>query len=98
MSDYEAINEGSRRRYLFSAEKLRIVEVTENGTSVSVVARYNGVAANLLYLRRRLMLGDGLRGGVFGVRQGGVPKWQSRSRGKGAPFSDSVAEGASSCV
>ena len=60
MSDYEIITDGGRRRRWSSAEKLRIVEETlENGTSISVVARRNGVAANLLYRWRRLMLDGG---------------------------------------
>ncbi len=43
-----------------AAEKLRIVEETlEDGTSISVVARRNGVAPNLLYRWRGLMLGGG---------------------------------------
>jgi transposase len=53
MSDYEIIADGGRRRRWSSAEKLRIVE---DGASISVVARRNGVAANLLYRWRRLML------------------------------------------
>lgn len=57
MSDYEIITDGGRRRRWSSAEKLRIVEETlEDGASISVVARRNGVAANLLYRWRRLML------------------------------------------
>ena len=60
MSDYEIITDGGRRRRWSSVEKLRIVEETlENGTSISVVARRNGVAANLLYRWRRLMLDGG---------------------------------------
>ena len=43
-----------------AAEKLRIVEETLDGrTSISVVARRNGVGANLLYRWRRLMLEGG---------------------------------------
>jgi transposase len=60
MSDYEIITDGGRRRRWSSVEKLRIVEETlENGTSISVVARRNGVVANLLYRWRRLMLDGG---------------------------------------
>jgi transposase len=60
MSDYEIITDGGRRRRWCSAEKLRIVEETlEDGASISVVARRNGVAANLLYRWRRLMLDGG---------------------------------------
>ena len=60
MSDYEIITDGGRRRRWSSVEKLDIVEETlENGTSISVVARRNGVAANLLYRWRRLMLDGG---------------------------------------
>ena len=66
MSDYEIITDGGRRRRWSSAEKLRIVEETlEDGASISVVARRNGVAANLLYRWRRLML-DGGAVAVFG--------------------------------
>ncbi|MHA6345754.1 IS3 family transposase [Roseivivax sp. CAU 1761] len=60
MSDYEIITDGGRRRRWSSAEKLRIVEETlEEGASISLVARRNGVAANLLYRWRRLMLDGG---------------------------------------
>ena len=60
MSDYEIITDGGRRRRWSSVEKLRIVEETlEDGASISVVARRNGVAANLLYRWRRLMLDGG---------------------------------------
>ena len=60
MSDYEIITDGGRRRRWSSVEKLRIVEETlEDGASISVVAGRNGVAANLLYRWRRLMLDGG---------------------------------------
>ncbi|SDY53651.1 Transposase and inactivated derivatives [Citreimonas salinaria] len=60
MSDYEIITDGDRRRRWSAAEKLRIVEETlEDGASISVVARRNGVAPNLLYRWRRLMLDGG---------------------------------------
>ena len=60
MSDYEIITDGGRRRRWSAAEKLRIVEETlEDGASISVVARRNGVAPNLLYRWRRLMLDGG---------------------------------------
>ena len=60
MSDYEIITDGGRRRRWPAAEKLRIVEETlEDGASISVVARRNGVAPNLLYRWRRLMLDGG---------------------------------------
>lgn len=56
MSDYEIITDGGRRRRWSSSEKLRIVEETLDETaSISVVARRNGVAPNLLYRWRRLM-------------------------------------------
>jgi transposase-like protein len=43
------------------AEKLRIVEETlDDRASISVVARRNGVAPNLLYRWRRLMLEGGV--------------------------------------
>jgi len=60
MSDYEIITDGGRRRRWSLSEKLRIVEETlDEGTSISVVARRNGVAPNLLYRWRRLMLEGG---------------------------------------
>lgn len=60
MSDYEIITDGCRRRRWSSSEKLRIVEETLDETaSISVVARRNGVAPNLLYRWRRLMLEGG---------------------------------------
>ena len=60
MSEYEIITDGGRRRRWSSCEKLRIVEETLDETaSISVVARRNGVAPNLLYRWRRLMLEGG---------------------------------------
>jgi transposase len=60
MSDIEIITDGGRRRHWSSAEKLRIVEETLEGReSISVVARRNGVAPNLLYRWRKLMLERG---------------------------------------
>ncbi len=60
MSDIEIITDGGRRRRWSAAEKLRIVEETlDDGASISVVARRNGVARNLLYRWRRLMLEGG---------------------------------------
>jgi len=60
MSDYEIITDGGRRRRWSSSEKLRIVEETLDETaSISIVARRNGVAPNLLYRWRRLMLEGG---------------------------------------
>lgn len=60
MSDFEIITDGGRRRRWAAAEKLRIVEETlEDGASLSVVARRNGVAPNLLYRWRGLMLEGG---------------------------------------
>ena len=60
MSDFEIITDGGRRRRWSVPEKLRIVEETlEDGASLSVVARRNGVAPNLLYRWRRLMLEGG---------------------------------------
>ncbi len=60
MSGYEVIADGGRRRFWSAAEKLRIVEETLDGrASISVVARRNGVSANLLYRWRRLMLEGG---------------------------------------
>ena len=60
MSDFEIITDGGRRRRWSAGDKLRIVEETlEDGASLSVVARRNGVAPNLLYRWRRLMLEGG---------------------------------------
>lgn len=60
MSDFEIMTDGGRRRRWSSSEKLRIVEETLDETaSISVVARRNGVAPNLLYRWRRLMLKGG---------------------------------------
>ena len=60
MSGYEVITDGGRRRTWSAAEKLRIVEETLDGSAIiSVVARRNGVSANLLYRWRRLMLEGG---------------------------------------
>jgi transposase len=60
MSEIEIINDGGRRPRWSAAEKLRIVEETlDERESISVVARRNGVAPNLLYRWRRLMLEGG---------------------------------------
>ena len=60
MSEIEIITDGGRRRRWSAAEKLRIVEETlYYGESISAVARRNGVAPNLLYRWRRLMLEGG---------------------------------------
>lgn len=60
MSEIEIITDGGRRRHWTAADKLRIVEETlDEGASISVVARRNGVAPNLLYRWRRLMLAGG---------------------------------------
>lgn len=60
MSDIEVITDGGRRRRWSAAEKLRIVEETlDDRAGISVVARRNGVAPNLLYRWRRLMLEGG---------------------------------------
>jgi transposase len=60
MSDIEIITDGGRRRRWSAAEKLRIVEeALDDRASISVVARRNGVAPNLLYRWRRLMLEGG---------------------------------------
>ena len=58
MPEIELITDGRWR--WSAAEKLRIVEETlYDGDSVSAVARRNGVAPNLLYRWRRLMLEGG---------------------------------------
>lgn len=60
MSGYEVITDGGRRRHWTASEKLRIVEQTlDERASISVVARRNGVAPNLLYRWRRLMVEGG---------------------------------------
>lgn len=60
MSEIEIIAGGGRLRYWPAPEKVRIVEETLSGTeSVSVVARRSGVAPNLLFRWRRLMLEGG---------------------------------------
>lgn len=60
MSEIEIIADGGRRRRWPAAEKLRIVEETlYDGESISAVARRNGVAPNLLYRWRKLMLEGG---------------------------------------
>lgn len=54
------ITDGGRRRHWAAAEKLRIVEEPRDGRdSISAVARRNGVAPNLLYRWRRLMVEGG---------------------------------------
>ncbi len=60
VSEIEIITDGGRRRRWSASEKMRIVEETlEEGTSISFVARRNGVAPNLLYRCHRLMLDGG---------------------------------------
>lgn len=59
MSEIEIIADGGRRRHWSAEEKLRIVEETLGGESVSVVARRHDVRPNLLYRWRRLMLEGG---------------------------------------
>jgi len=60
MSEIGIITDGGHRRRWSAAEKLRIVEVTlYDGESISAVARRNGVAPNLLYRWRKLMLEGG---------------------------------------
>ena len=60
MSEIEIITDGGRRRRWPAGEKLRIVVVTRyDGESISAIARRNGVAPNLLYRWRKLMLEGG---------------------------------------
>ena len=60
MSEIEIITDGGCRRRWSATEKLRIVEETlDDRSSISVVARRNGVAPNLLYRWGRLMLEGG---------------------------------------
>lgn len=62
MSGIEIITDGGRRRRWSAAEKLHIVEETlDERASISMVARRNDVAPNLLYRWRRLMLDGGGR-------------------------------------
>lgn len=52
--------DGGCRRHWTAADKLHIVEVAlDEGASISVIARRNDVAPNLLYRWRRLMLAGG---------------------------------------
>ncbi len=56
MSEIEIFADGGRRRRWSATEKLRIVgETLDDRSGISVVARRNGVAPNLLYRWRRLM-------------------------------------------
>lgn len=60
MPEFEIIADGGRRRRWPVSEKLRVVEETlDSRNSISVVARRHGVAPNLLYRWRRLMLEGG---------------------------------------
>ncbi|MFT4795571.1 MAG: transposase [Paracoccaceae bacterium] len=60
MSEVKIITDGGRRRRWSASEKLRIVEETlDQDASISVVARQNSVAPNLLYRWRQLMLEGG---------------------------------------
>jgi len=60
MSEIGIITDGGHRRRWSAAEKLRIVEeALYDGESISAVARRNGVAPNLLYRWRKLMLEGG---------------------------------------
>lgn len=60
MSEIEIITDGGRRGRWTAAEKLRIIEETlDDRAGISLVARCNGVAPNLLYHWRRLMLEGG---------------------------------------
>jgi transposase len=57
MPEIEIITDGGRRQRRRAAAKLRTVKETQNDwAGISVVARWNGVAPNLLYRRRWLML------------------------------------------
>lgn len=60
MCEIAIITDGGRRRRRSAAEKLRIVEESMyDGESISAVARRNGLAPNLLYRWRKLMLAGG---------------------------------------
>ena len=68
MSEIAIITDGGRRRRWSAADKLRVVEETMyDGESISAVARRNGVAPNLLYRWRKLML----EGGSIAVAEDG---------------------------
>ncbi len=59
-SNVEIYTDSVRRRRWSASEKLRIVEETlYSGDSVSAVARRNGVAPNMLFRWRKLMLEGG---------------------------------------
>ena len=63
VSEIEIITDGGCRRRWNAAETLRIVEETlSEKAGISVVARRNGVAPNLLYRWRRLMFERDARG------------------------------------
>lgn len=60
MSEIEFISDGDRHRRWSATEKLRTLEETlYDGESISAVAPRNGVAPNLLYRWRKLMLERG---------------------------------------
>ena len=60
MSEIEIITDCGHRRRWTAAEKLRIVKETlDDRASISVVARRNGLAPNLLYRLRPLMFEGG---------------------------------------
>jgi transposase len=61
MSEIEIITDGGRRRRWSASREAadRGGDAGRAGTSISVVARRNGVAPNLLYRWRRLMLEGG---------------------------------------
>lgn len=62
----EVLVDAGGRKYWSATEKLRVVEESlASGESISVVARRNGVAPNLLYRWRRRML----EGGAVAVRE-----------------------------
>ena len=59
MSEIEIITDGGRRRWS-ATDQLRIVEeILFEGESLSAVARRNGVAPDLVYRWRRLLLEGG---------------------------------------
>ena len=60
VSEFEIITDGGRLRRWSASKKLRMVgETLDEGASISVIARRNGAAPNLLYQWRRLMLDGG---------------------------------------
>lgn len=70
----EIVMRRERRRSFSVEQKLRIVEETQvSGATVAEVARRHDVAANLLYVWRRMAEGRGARPGQEGGRRPAEP-------------------------